>query len=290
MCLAFAPSATAAAPLATRLAQALAVPGISTTQSSADRDRPRNRPDPLHAQRRPLARTSLEREAHRHLRGARRARARRIGSAPRCSGVGSQEENVWHGDVFLKGYGDPTLTSPELEGLAEQLTRARHHAHRRAGARRRVVVRRAANGAGLEGGVLHQRVAAALGARRRPRPLRRPHGTTACRSRRRACCAGCCCGTGSPRAPSQSAARLRGAYGLAQVESEPLPDVLKEMDRDSDNFMAELILKEIGAEAGEAAARRPRASASCCAISRTRACRSQACACSTARACRSTTG
>ena len=42
-----------------------------------------------------------------------------------------------------------------------------------------------------------------------------------------------------------------GAYGLAQIESEALPDVLKEMDRDSDNFTAELILKEIGAEAGD---------------------------------------
>ena len=35
VCLALAPSATAAPPLATRLAQALAVPGISATQSSA---------------------------------------------------------------------------------------------------------------------------------------------------------------------------------------------------------------------------------------------------------------
>ena len=34
-CLAFAPSATAAPPLATRLAQALAVPGIAAAQSSA---------------------------------------------------------------------------------------------------------------------------------------------------------------------------------------------------------------------------------------------------------------
>ena len=55
------------------------------------------------------------------------------------------------------------------------------------------------------------------------------------------------------------------------------------MDRDSDNFMAELILKELGAEAGEGG-RRAKACASCCAISRTPACRSQACACSTARA------
>src|SRR5439155_763266 len=39
-----------------------------------------------------------------------------------------------------------------------------------------------------------------------------------------------------------------GAYALAQVESEPLSNVLVEMDRESDNFTAELLLKEIGAE------------------------------------------
>ena len=59
-------------------------------------------------------------------------------------------------------------------------------------------------------------------------------------------------------APSGSAARLPYAYGLAQVESEPCPTVLEEMGVDSDNFVAELMLKKIGAEAG-GAARPPRA-------------------------------
>jgi D-alanyl-D-alanine carboxypeptidase/D-alanyl-D-alanine-endopeptidase (penicillin-binding protein 4) len=41
-----------------------------------------------------------------------------------------------------------------------------------------------------------------------------------------------------------------GALALAQVESEPLPLVLQTMDRESDNFAAELIAKELGAEVG----------------------------------------
>jgi D-alanyl-D-alanine carboxypeptidase/D-alanyl-D-alanine-endopeptidase (penicillin-binding protein 4) len=42
------------------------------------------------------------------------------------------------------------------------------------------------------------------------------------------------------------------ALALAQVESQPLPVVLQEMDRESDNFAAELIAKELGAEVGAA--------------------------------------
>jgi PBP4 family serine-type D-alanyl-D-alanine carboxypeptidase len=40
------------------------------------------------------------------------------------------------------------------------------------------------------------------------------------------------------------------ALALAQVESEPLPTVLAGMDRESDNFAAEMILKTLGAEVG----------------------------------------
>ena len=53
------------------------------------------------------------------------------------------------------------------------------HAHRRSRPRRRIVVRLGAHRAGLEVGVLPHRVAAALGARRRPRGLRRPPGAAA---------------------------------------------------------------------------------------------------------------
>ena len=42
-----------------------------------------------------------------------------------------------------------------------------------------------------------------------------------------------------------------GALALAQVESDPLPAVLAEMDRESDNFAAEMVTKVLGAEAGD---------------------------------------
>ena len=249
-CLAFAPSATAAPPLATRLAQALAVPGISATQSSAI------------AIDLATGQTLFTRNADRSLAPASNEKLTvtyaalvELGTSYRFRtallGVGSQDENVWHGDVFLKGFGDPTLTSPELEGLAAQLkelgiTRidgrvladeSWFDAQRTApGWKAAFFINESPPLSALvvdrgryDGHTARQPALAAAGQLRR---LLLRHGITA-----GAVAVG--------RAPA-------GAYGLAQVESEPLPDVLKEMDRDSDNFMAELILKELGAEAGEA--------------------------------------
>jgi len=249
-CLAFAPTATAAPPLATRLAQSLAVPGISTTQSSAI------------AIDLATGQTLFTRNADRSLAPASNEKLTvtyaalvELGTSYRFRtallGVGSQEENVWHGDVFLKGYGDPTLTSPELDGLAEQLTElgitridgrvladeSWFDAQRTApGWKAAFFINESPPLSALvvdrgryDGHTARQPALAAAGQFRR---LLLRHGITA-----GAVAVG--------RAPAN-------AYGLAQVESEPLPDVLKEMDRDSDNFMAELILKELGAEAGEA--------------------------------------
>ena len=249
-CLAFAPTATAAPPLATRLAQSLAVPGISTTQSSAI------------AIDLATGQTLFTRNADRSLAPASNEKLTvtyaalvELGTSYRFRtallGVGSQEENVWHGDVFLKGYGDPTLTSPELDGLAEQLTElgitridgrvladeSWFDAQRTApGWKAAFFINESPPLSALvvdrgryDGHTARHPALAAAGQLRR---ILLRHGITA-----GAVAVG--------RAPAN-------AYGLAQVESEPLPDVLKEMDRDSDNFMAELILKELGAEAGEA--------------------------------------
>ena len=249
-CLAFAPSATAAPPLATRLAQALAVPGISTTQSSAI------------AIDLATGQTLFARNADRSLAPASNEKLTvtyaalvELGTSYRFRtallGVGSQDENVWHGDVFLKGYGDPTLTSSELEGLAAQLkelgiTRidgrvladeSWFDAQRTApGWKAAFFINESPPLSALvvdrgqyDGHTARQPALAAAGQLRR---LFLRHGITAG-------------AVAIGRAPA-------GAYGLAQVESEALPDVLKEMDRDSDNFMAELILKALGAEAGEA--------------------------------------
>ena len=91
-------------------------------------------------------------------------------------GEGEQAGATWRGDLVLKGYGDPTLSSPISKRSRGRCARS-GSARRRAGARRRVVVRLAPDGARLEGVVLHLRVAAALGVHRRSRPVG-PHRAT----------------------------------------------------------------------------------------------------------------
>jgi D-alanyl-D-alanine carboxypeptidase/D-alanyl-D-alanine-endopeptidase (penicillin-binding protein 4) len=162
---------------------------------------------------------------------------------------GYQDGATWHGDVYLKGFGDPTLSSLQLTRLAAQL--------RQAGIRRidgRILgdeswfdrVRTAPgwkasffleespplSALAVDHAVYQNHVALqpALAAAGRFRQILRrrkiPSGHVAV-------------GT----APAN-------VYALAQVESDPLPKVLVELDRESDNFAAEVLLKDLGAEAG----------------------------------------
>lgn len=164
-------------------------------------------------------------------------------------GRGYQDGSTWHGDLFLKGFGDPTLTSLQVERLATQIadegiTRI---TGRVLGDESWFDARRTAPGwkagffinecpplsalvvdrAVYDGHVALQPALAAAG---RLRQLLRKHGVSSDAA-------------GLGRAPA-------GALALAQVESAPLPDVLQEMDRESDNFTAELIAKDLGAEVG----------------------------------------
>jgi D-alanyl-D-alanine carboxypeptidase/D-alanyl-D-alanine-endopeptidase (penicillin-binding protein 4) len=249
-CLALAPPAQAAPPLATRLAQALAVPGISAAQSGAIAiDLATG--ETLFARNadRPLAPASNEKLTVTYAALVELGATYRFRTA--LLGVGRQDGTVWHGDVFLKGYGDPTLTSEELAGLATQLKElgitkidgrvladeSWFDAQRTApGWKAGFFINESPPLSALvvdrgryDGHVAPQPALAAAG---QLRQMLRSAGIAA-----GAVAAG--------RAPPN-------AYGLGQLESEPLPDVLKGMDRDSDNFTAELILKEIGAEAGTA--------------------------------------
>jgi D-alanyl-D-alanine carboxypeptidase/D-alanyl-D-alanine-endopeptidase (penicillin-binding protein 4) len=235
-------------PLTTRLANALAVPGISAASSGAIAvDLATGQTLFARNQDTPLAPASNEKltvtfTALHELGPAYRFRTEVLGR-------GLQAGAVWHGDVYLKGFGDPTLTSLGLERLVVQL--------RLAGIARiegRVLgdeswfdAQRTAPGwraaffinecpplsaLAVDRDVYDHHVALqpALAAAGQFRRALREHGITAGPA-------------GVGQAPD-------GAYGLAQIESNPLSDLLETMDRDSDNFIAEELLKAVGAEVG----------------------------------------
>jgi serine-type D-Ala-D-Ala carboxypeptidase/endopeptidase (penicillin-binding protein 4) len=237
-------------PLAARLAQALAVPGYSKDASAAvavDLSTGRllfaRNPDL------PLAPASNEKlpvtfAALRELGVTYRFRTEIFGR-------GYLDGSTWHGDLFLKGFGDPMLTSLQVEGLAAQIAEQgiTRVTGRVLGDESWFDARRTANG--WKAGFLinecpplsalvvdrafydrHVALQPALAAAGRLRQLLRKHGVSSGAA-------------GLGRAPAD-------ALALAQVESEPLPVVLQEMDRESDNFAAELIAKELGAEVGTA--------------------------------------
>jgi D-alanyl-D-alanine carboxypeptidase/D-alanyl-D-alanine-endopeptidase (penicillin-binding protein 4) len=163
--------------------------------------------------------------------------------------TGYQDGPTWYGDLYLKGFGDPTLTSLELDRLATQIAQlgitrvtgrvvadeSWFDALRTApGWKPEFFVNECpplsalvVDGDWYDG---HHALQPALAAAGQLRRLLRRHGVTT--------------GAVVPgRAPA-------GSLALAQVESEPLADVLRAMDVDSDNFIAEMLLKDIGAEVG----------------------------------------
>jgi D-alanyl-D-alanine carboxypeptidase/D-alanyl-D-alanine-endopeptidase (penicillin-binding protein 4) len=163
-------------------------------------------------------------------------------------GAGVRDGATWRGDLYLRGYGDPTLRTLDLIRLATQL--------RQAGLRR-ITGRVRADESVFD----QQRTApgwkpsfymdespplSALSVNRgrfhgklTPDPagaaaavfteVLREHGIRV---------AG---GSAWGVTPA-------GAEPLAQVISEPLAEILRFMDRQSDNFTAELVTKELGAE------------------------------------------
>lgn len=165
-------------------------------------------------------------------------------------GRGAQEGSVWHGDLFLKGFGDPTLTSARLGRLARAVAEAgiTRVDGRLYGDESWFDSKRAAPGwklgyliyecpplsalvvdrAVYEGHVALRPALAAAGTFRR---LLRGFGVTTGP-------------VGVGRAPVT--ATLIGAS-----ESATLRNVVAVMDRDSDNFRAEMLLKDLGAEAGD---------------------------------------
>ncbi len=164
-------------------------------------------------------------------------------------GRGAQDGTVWHGDLFLKGFGDPTLTSARLGRLAQAIadTGITRIDGRLYGDESWFDAKRAAPGwkpgylifecpplsalvvdrAIYDGHTAMRPAVAAVGTFRR---LLRGYGVTTGP-------------VGIGRAPDT-------ATLLATSESATLRNVIAVMDRDSDNFRAEMLLKDLGAESG----------------------------------------
>lgn len=164
-------------------------------------------------------------------------------------GRGAQDGAVWHGDLFLKGFGDPTLTTARLGRIAEAIAHAgiTRVDGRLYGDETWFDAKRTAPGWKLgylvyecpplsalvvDRGVYdgHTALKPALAAVGTLRRLLRGYGVATGP-------------VGLGRAPDT-------ATVLATSESATLRNVIAVMDRDSDNFRAEMLLKDLGAEAG----------------------------------------
>ncbi len=163
-------------------------------------------------------------------------------------GSGERAGATWEGSLYLHGGGDPTLTLRELRRLAAQL--------RNAGVR------------SVDGDVLADE---SFFDSRRTAPGWKPSFSMdespplsalavdrgVYRGRKTPDPAGAAAAS-FVRILQERGIRVAGesawgtapaeAFPLAQVESAPLADVLRTMDRESDNFTAELVLKTLGAE------------------------------------------
>jgi len=165
--------------------------------------------------------------------------------------TGSQSGAVWEGNVFLKGFGDPSLTSLGLSRLATQLhqlgiTRITGRVfadeswfdtvRTAPGWKPSFYVNECPPLSALEvnGDVVADRISLepALSAAILFKQLLKKHGIASG-------------AVGSGTAPDS-------ANALAITESGPLASIIEQMDRNSDNFVAEMLVKDLGAQIGGA--------------------------------------
>jgi D-alanyl-D-alanine carboxypeptidase/D-alanyl-D-alanine-endopeptidase (penicillin-binding protein 4) len=238
-----------AAPLAQRLARAIAVPHVALTATGAVAidlatgrtlftQNPVLSLAPASNEKLPVSYAALK-----ELGPWYRFRTGVIGS-------GHQEGAVWRGNLVLKGYGDPTLTSAGLGKLATELKAEgiREVSGRVLGDESWFDGVRTAPGwkpsfyieesPPLSALVVdhdwyehHVATQPALAAAGRFKQVLRAHGIVV-------------------DGPVGTGIAAETGLSIAEVVSEPLVDILRFMDRQSDNFTAELMLKTLGAEAG----------------------------------------
>jgi len=160
-------------------------------------------------------------------------------------GDGELVDRTWRGDLHLVGHGDPTLEVADLEALARDVKAwgIRRVTGRVAADERHFDAHRAAPGwkpsfLGIESPPLSALSVDDL-------EVRGANGSAAAAARaftaalaRR--------GVSVARRPVAGRAPAEG-FPLAQDLSEPLSEIVRHMNRESDNFVSEMLLKELGA-------------------------------------------
>lgn len=164
-------------------------------------------------------------------------------------GVGSRRGSSWDGDLVLKGFGDPTLASSDLDGLARRVRASgiRSVTGRVLGDESYFDRRRAARGwkASFLGGETPP-LSALVVDRARGWPALSPP-LLAARSLRDALARA---GVTVSGRPGLGVAPPQGVL-LASDVSAPLAEVVRVMNHESDNFYAEMLLKSVAAAAGK---------------------------------------
>jgi|SRR5579862_398222 len=161
-------------------------------------------------------------------------------------GDGMQHGTTWQGDIVLKGYGDPTLSSADLRSLAHQVARdgITHVNGRVIGDESWFDARRVGVGWKHEFYLNESPALSALIVDRGwdGREETEPALYAAELFRRYLIDAGV-----SVRGPPQTGVALSDATALGYVYSPPVSSLARYMDTYSDNFTAEMLLKEVGA-------------------------------------------
>jgi D-alanyl-D-alanine carboxypeptidase/D-alanyl-D-alanine-endopeptidase (penicillin-binding protein 4) len=159
-------------------------------------------------------------------------------------GAGELDDGVWRGDLFLVGHGDPTLTLADLRALARDVRAwgIRRVTGRVIGDESHFDTTRAAPGwkpgfLGLESpplSALSVDDVEARGANGSAVAAARAFASGLARR-------GIAVGSGAA-----AGHRPADVLPLAQDLSEPLADIVRHMNRESDNFVSEMLLKELG--------------------------------------------
>jgi D-alanyl-D-alanine carboxypeptidase/D-alanyl-D-alanine-endopeptidase (penicillin-binding protein 4) len=177
----------------------------------------------------------------------------RLGPAYRfhteLSGVGARQGSTWQGDLVLKGFGDPTLATTDLDDLARQVARGgiREVTGRVRGDESYYDRDRAAPGwkngfVPIESPPLSALVVdRALGWPALSPPLLAAKEMTAALDK---------AGVHVEGRPGLGVAPA-AAVPLASDRSETLANIVRYMNHESDNFTAEMLLKQLGAVFGE---------------------------------------